>query len=332
MFNRTFGSPRVAFIGLIAFVALFAGLIGFSHPEAPPPLAAVTEAAKALAGGPALPPLKRYAARDGARLAYRVYPAAAPAGWAAVVVAGSGGSGAAMNRLAHALADAGVAAYSIDVRGQGASGPRGDIAYIGQLEDDLADFLKAVVRKAEPTAKLALVGHSSGGGFALRVAGEDVGKAFARYVLLSPYLGYDVPSTRPNSGGWADAAVRRIIGITFVNSLGITSFNDLPVIAFALPPARPGVDDGLTRTWSYTLWRNFGPSKPKQDAAKSAKPITLIAGADDQLMVPGAYAGMFKGVANVRVQIVPGAGHISMLGDAATFEAVIAAITGGKDG
>ena len=36
---------------------------------------------------------------------------------------------------------------------------RGDIAYLGQLEDDLADFV-AEIRKTNPTAPLTLLGHS----------------------------------------------------------------------------------------------------------------------------------------------------------------------------
>src|ERR1700685_3845173 len=90
-------------------------------------------------------------------------------------------------------------------------GPRGDIGYVGQLEDDLADFV-AVVRKTAPTAPLTLIGHSAGGGFALRVAGSPLQGLFARTVLLAPYLGYDAPTNQPNSGGWANADIPRIIG------------------------------------------------------------------------------------------------------------------------
>ena len=74
-------------------------------------------------------------------------------------------------------------------------------------------ILSRVVRKTAPTAPLTLVGHSSGGGFALRVAGSPIQNLFERTVLLAPYLGYDAPTTRPNSGGWANADIPRIIGL-----------------------------------------------------------------------------------------------------------------------
>src|SRR6185295_17282403 len=100
-----------------------------------------------------------------------------------------------------------------------------------QLEDDLADFV-TVVRKTAPDAPLTLVGHSSGGGFALRVAGSPVQNLFARAVLLAPYLGYDAPTSRPASGGWANADIPRIVALLALRSMGITCCEALPVLAF----------------------------------------------------------------------------------------------------
>ena len=49
-----------------------------------------------------------------------------------------------MHVLAKAFSEAGYAAYALDMRGHGASGTKGKIAYVGQLEDDLESFVKAV--------------------------------------------------------------------------------------------------------------------------------------------------------------------------------------------
>ena len=46
-----------------------------------------------------------------------------------------------MHALAKALRDAGVSAYVLDIRGHGGSGRCGDVDYIGQIDDDLADFV-----------------------------------------------------------------------------------------------------------------------------------------------------------------------------------------------
>ena len=101
-------------------------------------------------------------------------------------------------------------------------------------EHDLVDFV-AVVRKTAPTAPLTLVGHSSGGAFALRVAGSPIQHLFERSVLLAPYLGYDAPTTRPNSGGWAKADIPRIVALMALRKAGINCCDALPVLAFAVP-------------------------------------------------------------------------------------------------
>ncbi len=97
------------------------------------------------------------------------------------------------------------------MRGHGASGTRGDIGYVGQLEDDLVDFV-AQVRKSAPDLPLTLIGHSAGAGFSLRIAATPIIQdLFVRTVLVAPYLGYDAPTNKPHSGGWANADIPRFL-------------------------------------------------------------------------------------------------------------------------
>ena len=150
------------------------------------------------------------------------------------------GSSGSSGTTIHALLDApwrrmAWKTYATDIRGHGGSGTRGDIGYLGQLEDDLADFV-AVLRKTTPSAPLTLIGHSAGGGFALRVAASPIQNLFARTVLLAPYLGYDAPTNRPNSGGWASADIPRFLGLLALRKIGIDCCEALPTLAFAVPP------------------------------------------------------------------------------------------------
>jgi alpha-beta hydrolase superfamily lysophospholipase len=265
-----------------------------------------------------MPGVDRFHARDGTELAYRHYPARAPAtGQIAVVVHGSSGSSVAVHTLAKGLAARGVETYAPDIRGHGASGTRGDIVYIGQLEDDLADFVTEI-RKSNPTAPLTLLGHSSGGGFALRVAGSPIQNLFVRTVLLAPYLGYDAPSSRQDAGGWASPDIPRFIGLSVLRRLGIICCESLPTIAFAVGPNTSPI---LASTYSYRLMRNFGSSPDyRGDLAAAGKPVVVFAGAADELMFPEKYRDAVGERAQVR--LIDGVNHMGIVSDPAAVSVI----------
>ena len=288
----------------------------------PPELVSISETARAVDRS-GMPGLGRFHARDGTELAYRHYPARAPAtGQAAVLVHGSSGSSVAVHALAKGLAEAGVETYAPDIRGHGASGTRGDIVYIGQLEDDLADFV-AEIRKTDPTAPLTLLGHSAGGGFALRVAGSPIQNLFVRTVMLAPYLGYDAPSSRRDSGGWANPDILRFLALSVLHRIGILCCESLPTIAFAVPANTSAI---LAPTYSYRLMRNFGASRDyREDLARAGKPVAVIAGAVDELMVPDRYKDAVGERAQVR--LIDGVNHMGIVSDPAAISAIAEDVT-----
>ena len=299
----------LAATGLVALVLV--ALIATPVPK-PPELTSISAARKSVDFS-ALPALERFQARDGTALGFRHYPASGPvANRAAIVVHGSSGSSATtIHALSSALAARGVETFAVDIRGHGASGTRGDIFYVGQLEDDLADFV-AVVRKITPSAPLTLIGHSSGGGFALRIAGSPVQNLFARTVLLAPYLGYNAPTTRPNSGGWASADVPRIIGLLALRAIGIHCCDALPVLAFAVPP---NSENSLVPGYTDRLMRNFATHRDyRTDLAAATRPITIICGADDELMLADKYADAVRGAPRpVDVKLIDGINHMGIV-------------------
>ncbi len=279
----------------------------------PPELASIS-AARGTVDFSALPAVERFQARDGTWLGFRHYAAASPAGGrAAIVIHGSSGSsGGTIHALSGALAARGVETWAVDIRGHGTSGTRGDIGYLGQLEDDLADLV-AVVRKSAPSAPLTLVGHSSGGGFALRVAGSPIQDLFERTVLLAPYLGYNSPTNRPKSGGWASADIPRIAGLATLRAIGITCCDALPVLAFAVPPNSAKNSVG---TYSDRLMRNFAVRDYdfRRDLSAARKPVTIISGADDELMLADQYAPAVHAVAPaVDVRLIDGVNHMGIV-------------------
>jgi alpha-beta hydrolase superfamily lysophospholipase len=277
--------------------------------ERPPELRSISETVRTVDRS-TMPALQRFTARDGTELAYRFYPARANSGRIAVLVHGSSGSSVAVHAMADALAARGVATWVPDIRGHGGSGTRGDIGYVGQLEDDLADLV-AVVRKASPTEPLTLLGLSAGGGFALRVAGSPMQKLFARTVLLAPYLGHDAPTNRPNAGGWANADMPRIVALGVMRRAGINCCEGLPVLAFAVPA---NSERFLAPTYSFRLMRNFATGSYKADLAAAKGPITLFSGTDDELMLADKYAEALRAVAPaVDVKLIEGVNHLAIV-------------------
>lgn len=277
-----------------------------------------------------LPQPTRFQARDGTELAYRLYPGVNGADeTVAILVHGSGGSSTAMNSVAKALAASGITAVSLDIRGHGLSGTRGDIGYIGQIDDDLADLLAGLGDRYS-SARIVLVGHSSGGGFALRIAGGPVGQAFDRVVLLAPYLGPFAPTSLQPDGDarWAEPDVPRIIALDILGSMGITCCEALPVIAFALAP---GSESVATPTYSYRLLSNFGAPEDYAGAFGAARgTVTIIAGEADTLMDSSKYADVVEGIdPEVGVQVLPGVDHMGLIHDPAALAAIVSAAKGG---
>ena len=315
MFRRALSGLKV----LLALVGLVAVVLGgmLSVPVVPPPLLASIETTAGSADRSGMPELQRFQARDGTWLAYRAYPA--PGERVAVLVHGSSASSSSMHNVAKALSASGISSLALDVRGHGQSGSRGEIGYIGQLEDDLADFLDHLA-KEYPQARPMLVGHSSGGGFALRVAAGPLGARFGRFILLAPYLGPFAPTTRPDSGGWASASVPRLVALGAMHRVGIDLGGDLPVLAFAVGP---NGRKKLTSRYSFDLAANYRTADFAADFANAKGPVALLAGANDELLWPEKFAdvAVSKGQ-RLPVTLVPGSNHMGVIIDAAALEAL----------
>ncbi|MCA0318637.1 MAG: alpha/beta hydrolase [Proteobacteria bacterium] len=304
---RLIASASIAIALLV--IAGFAATIALSRPKAPPPMPAMEAAGQTIGRWMNdLPPYAFLTARDGTRLGYRFFEGR-PGGGIAVVVHGSTGSSISMAGVARALAAKGVASYVLDLRGHGESGPLGDIAYRGQLEDDMADLL-ATVEQRHPGERRILMGHSLGGAFAFRIAAGPLGGRFDAVLATSPFLSPEAPVSRPSSGGWADAAVPRIMALSLLDSLGISAFGGLPVVAYAVPPDAPGKRASV---YSHRLLANMSlPRDWRAALAAIARPAAIIIGADDELFFANAYAAAVT-AANPRiaVEVLPGMDHMA---------------------
>ena len=296
---------------LLVVSAGFGGVIAFSTPgELPRLLAGDSLPGMSTWNWAELPPVQRVAARDGAPLAYRVYPARPDR--AVILVHGSSSASISMHKSAQALQAAGATVYSISLRGHGGSGTaNGDTSYRTQLDDDLMDFLEATGltdRKIQRT----LIGFSSGGGFVLRTASGANRQAFDAYLAISPFVAPDAPTTRPASGGWASVAVPRVIALSILDGFGVPWFQGLPVVRFATASAP---SENRTPVYSFRLAAGLQLGRDwRGEIARIDRPTIVAVGANDELFRAEQYAPLFKELnPRITVEVVPDLGHLDMI-------------------
>ena len=313
-------------ITLPVYGAVVAGLIAFGTAQPPAVAPAITKPFADI-DTEALPELVRYRARDGAFLSYREYHASDKT--VVVLLHGSAGSGVDMHPLALAFQRAGITAFVPDLRGHGANRPHGDITYVGQLDNDLTDFITEQ-KPVFPNSAWTILGFSSGAAFALRFAAESpAGLLVDRYVLVSPYLRYNAPSVRQSEPGsatpqsWASASVGRIVGLTMLNRWGVRIWNGLSVLAFPVPANI----EAATSTYSWRMYKNFGADDDYlADVRRTARPMRVFVGGSDELLDAQKLRTEFQSQrSDVPVSIIPGMGHSDMVTRQDSILAIVAA-------
>jgi alpha-beta hydrolase superfamily lysophospholipase len=311
MFSAVDGMMKILSYALtstaLVVLLMVAAALVWGGPGKPAPLASINDPFKSV-NLTNMPALKNYQGADGAKLFYREY---APQGdnikGSAVLVHGSSANSDSMHPVATALAAAGVHVYALDVRGHGASVPKEQIAFIGQLESDLQSFVQTV----QPPIPSTLIGFSSGGGFVLRVAASEMQSSFDSYLLLSPFLGHTAPNYRPDSGGWVSVGVPRIVALNVLNALGIRRWNHLPVTRFALTEEAKSF---LTTEYGFNLATNFAANSDYQADLLSAKgKVAILAGDADEVLKTQELQGIIQTAGKSwPVKLLPGIGHIPL--------------------
>jgi len=258
-------------------------------------------------------PEQRFQARDNTTLVYRSY--GAQASIELILLHGSGFHSTYLSRLATEIASSGIArVWTPDIRGHGFRPQRrGDIDYIDQLEDDLADF-SAWLRAMNPQAELVIGGHSAGGGLTIRFAGGSYRDTADGYLLLAPFLQYNAPTIRPQLSGWATPKTSRIVALNLLNALGIRSFNSMKTLEFNLPPRYRTGDETLA--YSYRLMTGLNPRNYASDLQALEKPTLVVVGTDDESFYADEFRNVFKTFSpQAQVKFIPGATHLTLVID-----------------
>lgn len=314
---RIFFALATALIGLVfvlAFVMVFWG-----DPEFPPLPEATPEEEAAFAARfeqPYPAGKRQFKMRDGVTLAAQDFPAKSDT--AIVFIHGVLASSFPHNRSSGLLREAiSAEVIAIDLRGHGSSGGApGDVSYIGQYEDDVADVIRQI-RAAKPTGRIILAGHSMGGGIALRYAMKPGAPPVDGYLLFAPHLGPKSPTTPTEATEAGAAFVRihlpRILGLTLFNSAGIKGFNGLHTLFFNLPEGLP------LRSYSYRAMVGMHPSDHVPALAAVDKPLLVVVGSKDEAFRADRYPEVVR---NGEVVVIEGANHDGVVEDPRALAAV----------
>lgn len=259
-----------------------------------------------------MPSLEPFEARDGATLSFRRY--AAESGLHVVLIHGSSAHSAYLHPFAKHLSSRNVAnVYALDLRGHGPDPERrGDIDYIGQLEEDIADLIGFIKLQAGDGARFIVGGHSSGGGMALRFGGSEYGHLADGILLLAPYLGHDAPMVKKNAGGWADPNIPKIVGLSILNGIGIKRYNGSKVLKFNLPKEyRNGHE---TLEYSFRLMNGMHPVDYKESLQNTETGLLILVGTEDEVFHVAEFEpGILPYKANARIAMVEGETHLGIL-------------------
>ena len=273
------------------------------------------------------PSLRRYPARDGERLAYRIYDSTSER--ILIFIHGSSYHGGGYHALAAALSLGGAAKVVLpNLRGHYMSGRRrGDVDYIGQYEDDLDDLIK-FLRGEGLRGPITLGGHSSGGGLAIRFAGGAYAADVSSYLLMAPIIPRSPAVRSGDAGGWAVVHWKRLYGLLALNLVNIHGFNGLPIVAFNKPAKF--WDGTETLSYSYRLNASYHPrSNYDTDIRALPKQTFVLVGADDQAVDSEALRALFSADAPyAKVTAMPGISHFGIFSDPAALDAAAAWIRG----
>lgn len=261
-----------------------------------------------------LPPRLFVKARDGAPIAYRLYGGRSDR--AIVLVHGSTGTSADMNEVAKALQAGGATVYSLDLRGHGGSGlGSGQVSYVGQLDDDLQDFLKGIGLD-KPDTHRTMAGFSMGGGFVLRTASSPNSNQFEAYLAISPYIPNDTSFSLDGRGYWVNLAKPRILALHALEAIGLPWFQYLIVASYHRICAS---DDICSPRYSYGLRMSLHLHGDAQVAlARIDKPTRFISGGGDQPVLDAF---------NPRIRTISAGDvdHVEMVRSPESLKAIVAA-------
>lgn len=258
--------------------------------------------------------------RDTNHLFSEIYPSQSET--ALILIHGSGSESRYLETLAGNISQDNFATViTPDLRGHGRNlKNQSDIKYIGQLEEDIEDIIR-YTRDSLNAKKVILAGHSSGGGLVLRYIANPILTKVDKAIMIAPYLGHNAPTVKPNSGGWVTVGIKRWVGLSMLNSIGIQKYNKKPVLFFNRPK---DYEDSLQNTfYSYRMAMNFAPKDYEEDIANLRTSSLVLVGNEDESFYPNKFKEVYSPASRYTdIQIIQNVNHLNIVKDNDVLEKI----------
>jgi non-heme chloroperoxidase len=249
-----------------------------------------------------------YTARDGTILPYRYF--AGPSDVALVFLHGITEPSLYLSAMGRYLADKGLATvYLPDLRGYGTNPiRRGDIDYIGQLDDDIEDLFRHVQTR-QPGARIVFGGHSAGGATALRQTVRTIHKDVHAFLLLAPALSPSSPLDRKDKLlNDSKVDIPKYALLMALNAVGIHRWDDTVVYRRLTPKERLHGTESCDLSYRLALSRMVGSDYAKH-LSRLTKPTFVLIGEDDEVFRAEAYEPLYRRHCSADVRLLPGHNH-----------------------
>jgi non-heme chloroperoxidase len=256
-----------------------------------------------------IPDLIEYKSLDDSKLNYRYYDSNSEK--LIILLHGSGYHSKYLYKFAKNISDKNIAkVITPDLRGHGTQTiKRGDVDYIGQLDDDLDTFIQFCLETYK-SKQIFIAGHSSGGGLALRLMGNQKRFQVDGYILLAPYLAHDSPTTNSKSN-WAKPLLVKVILANILNSFGLHWLDHVVTVKFNLPEKYR--DGSETLNYTHALITSFSPINYIKDLSETTKKTILIVGENDEAMNASEYAKILPKNNLFTLEVLPKINHMGVV-------------------
>jgi non-heme chloroperoxidase len=252
--------------------------------------------------------IQKFTARDGAQLPYRYF--GGPSDTVLIFLHGITEPSLYLREFGQYIAQHNLATvYLPDLRGYG-DNPirRGDIDYIGQLDDDIEDLFRHV-RVRHPDARIIFGGHSAGGATALRQTIRPIHEDIHTYLLLAPALSPNSPLDRKDgNGNESKVNVPKYVLLMALNALGIHRFDHTVVYRRLTPTEKLHGTESCNLSYRLALSRMVDNQYAKY-LSRLTKPTYVLVGEDDEVFRADAYEQLYNKHCSAEVRVIPGHNH-----------------------